>query len=322
MGYQMIKSPTVLVLGAGASLPYGFPLGSELRSEILGLPQSRSAVALNTSIKQHPLFTEFVDAFMASRRYSIDAFLATRMRFAEVGKQVIAAALLYRETNSVDRLRNSLQQDWYDYLWNRLSTVPWDELNFDNLSVVTFNYDRSLEFFLLSAARGTYGVTEEEAVAKLRQLKIVHVYGDLGSPWPGDPRYVSFGEGLSDNVVLRIAEWLKVIPEARDDDAVFIEAQGILTRAEAICFLGFGFDELNLRRLNSSVTCANHVSQIGAEPKRRIFFASCVGKTGAEASRDALLCGQFKTSGTTTGFPPHFIHGDCMATLRASLVLG
>ncbi len=31
----MIEEPTVLVLGAGASLPYGFPTGSQLVSDAL-----------------------------------------------------------------------------------------------------------------------------------------------------------------------------------------------------------------------------------------------------------------------------------------------
>ena len=33
----MITRPTTLILGAGASQPFGFPTGSELRARILGL---------------------------------------------------------------------------------------------------------------------------------------------------------------------------------------------------------------------------------------------------------------------------------------------
>ena len=31
----MIETPTVLILGAGASKPYGYPIGSELKSRII-----------------------------------------------------------------------------------------------------------------------------------------------------------------------------------------------------------------------------------------------------------------------------------------------
>ncbi len=83
----MITRPTVLVLGAGASQPYGFPLGSELRIDILRLADSRAlragyegaaegaALAIRANLNLHPLFTEFVSAFKNSGFYSIDAFL-------------------------------------------------------------------------------------------------------------------------------------------------------------------------------------------------------------------------------------------------------
>jgi hypothetical protein len=319
----MIKTPTALVLGAGASASYGFPMGSKLRGDILNLTGGLHQLAQGAELHKSHDLAGFVAEFQRSRLYSIDAFLGMRDEFAEIGKLAIAAVLLHYESKSVGALLQSVSQDWYDYLWNRLASGhSWDELSFDNLSIITFNYDRSLEAFLLQAMRGTYGVSEETAVERLRQLKIIHVYGDIGPPLPGDPQYVPYGEPLSGPRVRDAASRLKVIPEARDDDPIFAEAQTLLTGAEAICFLGFGFDELNLRRLKASETCANHLTREGAEPKRRAFFASCVGKKGAEASRDAKLCGQLKSSPTASGFPPHFIHGNCMVTLTESLVLG
>ena len=43
----MIDTPVVLVLGAGASRPYGFPLGTELREDALQPPERDLPTALS-----------------------------------------------------------------------------------------------------------------------------------------------------------------------------------------------------------------------------------------------------------------------------------
>lgn len=328
----MIEKNTVLILGAGASFPYGFPLGSELRRGILELkhPANVGAAVVSTDLRNHPLFDEFINDFHASRLYSIDAFLATRTRFSDIGKLAIAAVLLACERVSKKTIFPSTTQDWYDYLWNRIAAASnWDQLDFTKLSVVTFNYDRSLETFLLEAVRASYGVTAQQAISKLQTLKIIHVYGDLGSPWPDDDRYAEFGTTLDDEMVLKAAQSIAVIPEARDGDPKFLEAQTVLGCAEKICFLGFGFDLLNLRRLRANEVCTNMFVGASEKTRPRELAFSCYGRSEAEAHRDAYLCGQAQVAMANepiglrlAKYPPGFFHASCLETLSRSLILG
>lgn len=320
----MITKKTVLVLGAGASHFYGFPLGSKLRTDILQITRPGTEtyqLSINSRLIDHPLLNEYVDAFQKSRLSSIDAFLGLNLRFSEVGKMSIAALLMHYEASAIGSLLHGLDQNWYDYLWNKLASGhSWDELSFKNLSIVTFNYDRSLETFLLAAVKASYGVTEIEAVEKLKELEVIHTYGDIGSPWPNDSRFKQFGTGASPDLVRQGSQWLKVIPEAREDEPTFKAAQKLLFHAEAICFLGFGFDTLNLQRLDSVRTCATEIELPRKPFRRRRVAASCLGRTPMEAVSDANRCG-VNTEYLPKDLPVNFVDGDCLRTLRETLIL-
>jgi hypothetical protein len=99
----MVTKPTVFVLGAGASEPYGFPLGIELVDLIatrilsgLAPVEVRQFQALGHDLA--PL-KEFATALKAARPYSIDAFLETRGTFRDIGEATIAQWLLQAESD-------------------------------------------------------------------------------------------------------------------------------------------------------------------------------------------------------------------------------
>ena len=113
---------------------------------------------------------------------SIDAFLAKRTGFTTIGKLCIAAHLVIRERP--DHVMNEANDDhWYRHLWNVLvaGTDDVQDLGRNKIKFVTFNYDRSLEYFLHTAAKYTYGVNDDAAANALRRLEIRHVYGSLGT---------------------------------------------------------------------------------------------------------------------------------------------
>jgi len=45
-------------------------------------------------------------------------------------------------------------KSWYEYLFNQLTT-RFDDFEKNKLSILTFNYDRSLEFYLFTCMRAT-----------------------------------------------------------------------------------------------------------------------------------------------------------------------
>ena len=306
----MFRRKITLVLGAGASISLGYPTGASLRKEILSLASPPfqelvEAAGLQTLGPSH--LTEFIDAFRKSQMYSIDAFLARRSEFTKIGKQCIAAIILNHEAKSKpDRI--DYEDGWYQYLWNKISTSSWEELNFLNLRVVTFNYDRSLEQWLLSAIQHSYGKTLDEAVEKLRSLQVVHVYGCLGSALPGSSEYLQYGYGPKGTPF--VADSIQVIPEGRDNSPSLDTAKLHLLWADKIAFLGFGFDETNMMRLDATNTCRRNIQMEGGSIRFRTIYATALGLTSSEATRISSSI----APGSTVD--PRFFDGNCIDMLR------
>jgi hypothetical protein len=94
----MITTPTVLILGAGASCPYGFPTANGLKDDIreaFSHPTTKGSQLLSGKSGYSPdEFFEFRDAFLKSGRSSVDSFLEHRPKFLDVGKLAIAYCLI------------------------------------------------------------------------------------------------------------------------------------------------------------------------------------------------------------------------------------
>src|SRR4051794_6006231 len=101
----MIATRTVFVLGAGASMPYAFPSGAQLRRELVEEFGSRLITSAGGSLVKLSGFSGdqvrgFAHAFSRSNMASIDAFLAKRQEFADVGKAAIALILSRKEVDA------------------------------------------------------------------------------------------------------------------------------------------------------------------------------------------------------------------------------
>ena len=153
----MITKPTVLILGAGASSVYGFPTGEKLVSNIIfnlrPLLKNETRVGVNVDwvpflIDNFEINEEDIYDFqekLSYARISVDAFLEYSNEFLEVGKLAIALSLISNEKN--EKLFNA-DRNWLDYLRNQLD-APFDVFGENNLSIITFNYDRSIEQYLI-----------------------------------------------------------------------------------------------------------------------------------------------------------------------------
>jgi len=281
-----IQTNITFVLGAGASIPYGFISGEQLRIEICQLADTSDF--LNTaSACGISRFTceKFARAFRDSATTSIDAFLGRQTQFAEIGKLAIAFKICQLESH-VALFNPSNAEDWYRYFWNALISDAdnVEDVPFSKIKVVTFNYDRSFEHFLHTATVNTFGITDEEATKRVSELQLVHVYGALGEYCHTRKELAQRAyEPISTAPEFQImARQIKVIPEARLDDEVFERARELCTHADKICFLGFGFDPLNVRRLNIPSVLDWAAKNRGTSPP---MIASTFGMTGAEIAR-------------------------------------
>jgi len=286
----MITVPTTLVLGAGASKPYGFPSGHELRQFLCNQTALNGMYPFGFDQRDLEVFST---TFLKSGMSSIDAFLArrgehkigslTNATYADIGKAAIAYCLIQRER--ADLLHMASDDHWYQYLWSFMSD-SLDSFGENKLRIITFNYDRSLEYYLLTALQYSFGISVQEAALHLQKIPILHVYGQLGVlpdlPINGETR--QYHPDVSDSVYIKVAaRGIRVIDESRDDDEVFEKAYSYLTEAERICFLGFGFDPTNVRRLRINQLMQDfRMREEDNEPR---IFATTFGLEAAERQK-------------------------------------
>jgi hypothetical protein len=272
----MIRSPTVLILGAGASVPFGFPSGRGLVIQICqGLSYLHFVGDLKRQLLDCGYDVELVHSFREelylSMQPSVDAFLEQRSEFLEVGKAAIACALIPYEEES--KLHRGERLHWYEYLFNQMST-SLEEFRSSQLSVVTFNYDRSLEHFLFLALKHSYGLSDEECAEQLKAVPIVHVYGTLGGCLHSDDGSRPYEPTVTPDVVKQCTSAIKIVHEGTTDDPELATAHDLLMAANVICFLGFGYHPANVERLKLDML-----------PTGKIALGSAYGIKTAERNR-------------------------------------
>lgn len=310
-----MPAKTVLVLGAGASKGYGFPVGSELTRKILALTDDDAASDSMSFSKT--AIREFVDAFRNAQTYSIDSFLGRRPGLVEIGKAAIAYILLSCEQKA-DLTNDTNDDHWYRHLHNELAADTWEKFDPSWLSIVTFNYDRSLQSYLNLALQHTYAKRPAEVQERLAGLKVAHVYGWLGDIVTGIP-FGGLRHDLMDHYVREAAQNLVIVPEGRNDSQTVLAAQALIASAERVCFLGFGFDSTNIDRLGAPAAFFSQVENRHPRQVPKQTIATCMGLTFAERRRafGQLFGGQ--------GDPDHltrdFYGKNCIQTLRESLIL-
>jgi hypothetical protein len=105
------------------------------------------------------------------------------------------------------------------------------------MSVISFNYDRSLEHFLVQAMCTYYTISEPEAEGILQKLGIFHPYGTVG-PWCEGCDHQPFGKVTnSPQELLRLAQRIHTYTESSVHSE---EVKRTVSKAEVIIFLRFG----------------------------------------------------------------------------------
>ena len=294
----MIRQRVTLVLGAGASAPYGFPLGTRLMLDVIDKLNSSSprfdrvfSGVLNDMGFTTRMQQLFSNELRWAKQPSIDAFLQERgEEFLPLGKAAIAAALIpYEDLEGLLALEHefssaSTNQRWYTYLLNLMGT--YREFVENNLSIITFNYDRSLEYFLFHTIKHRFNLSDEKAVELLKTIPIVHIYGQLGKfDFLGQTKGRPYSTTLIEDTVRQCVDEIHLIYEPRDEGE-FVKsneaAYKVLSQTDVLVFLGFGYHEKNLERLKLAEYFTGH--QVAAT-----FY----GRMDGEMQRDDQLIHKF-----------------------------
>jgi hypothetical protein len=274
----MIKKNTVFILGAGASKPFGYPTGWELRDEIIKkfLSYFQHLFVFDKCIPNDlrsnyvDLAPKFIEDLKRSNPdSSIDLFLSRNKQYAEIGKIAITLIIMHSEITGTFR-NNSFNsgQDWYSYLFSKMSeTLPgpndYKKLKDNKINFITFNYDRSFEHLLYD--RFIHDFTNiqdpENSAPTLMPFAIIHVYGVLSKlPWqekcgyeykrvPNPQEKNTLNKILFDfNMIQSMAKNIRIIQE-RTNTPEIEEAKKLIETSDRVFFLGFGFARENLEIL-------------------------------------------------------------------------
>lgn len=260
----MFRRNTVLVIGAGAGVPYGFSTGRGLLGK--GRQLDAEAVrALTEGTVSYAAAQRLLASMVASYEPSIDAMLEHRMDLVLDGTRLMAALLLEEELAASSTFHDP-EIDWMSLVFHEMSrgAAGVEAVAANPVSFITFNYDRYIEHRLAHGLSSRYNVDLLTCYRAMEQLPIVHLYGSMGPLV--DPR--TFGSRRAErfhaiplgapverdvnNVGLAMANAensIVVVHDARAGSQEFDRAHRLFTDAEVVFFLGFGFGEVNVARL-------------------------------------------------------------------------
>jgi hypothetical protein len=288
----MISENTVIILGAGASKPYGYPTALELREEIIYkfLPQYDTYMReYDISWDSHKnnyikIFSQLIDTFKKSSTSSIDLFLSRNPSYYVTGKYIIAFLLAKHEVES--KFREDITErkyDWYSALYNILTNdiTTQNEVNkfTDNkLSIITFNYDRSFENFIYESLYNSFTRKQPKIFTIMNKMEIIHVYGKLARLEWEDSSGIAYGSNQIIDNSEYCANNIKIIYEERP--SVQEEITKLLTEAINIYFLGFGYGEENMEAIG--------LNKIVFRTEQRIY-GTALGLKEREISKNISL---------------------------------
>jgi hypothetical protein len=288
----VIDISTLLIIGAGASKPYGYPTGAELRAEIVTnfynrleeLLQNDQTIVSHEKKRHLREAGAFVDAFKKSSIESIDKFLALNPFYSYYGKIAITLCILDKEKSSElhdDFSQSIYSQDWYKLLFNRMISSfkePDDFKHFkeNKLAFITFNYDRSFEHFLYESFLHAFCERKNEFEIWLNKndyheyipFPLVHVYGKVDDLlWHGGRAYK---EDFDFKTVQQLSNGIRVIGERTEH--LKDKITKLYSEYERIFFLGFGY-------ANDNLDAISFLGNIGENCK---IFGTAKGMTAKE----------------------------------------
>ncbi len=254
----------LFIIGAGASVPYGFPCGKELVEKIerLFIDGEFKKKVLGTTLRLKDgnkgenlidlkLLRKIIEEMKAFSMESIDDFIRNRTdqgyEYNFAIKRVIAAIILYYEQNfrkiETENKDKKMDYGWIGFLCNYLDrNEDGFPVNFVKSKFLTFNYDRVFEHIIFRYLTITKRDDNNLAIEEINSSgNIIHMYGYLGTL-----DSIEFGTERIDNSVPKN---LETVWDNTNNQYKKLRVMEYISRCERIFFLGFGYLLENLKTL-------------------------------------------------------------------------
>jgi hypothetical protein len=283
----MLRVPTVFVIGAGAGVDVGMPLGDQL-SRIIGEKlriefregnrQTGGDELIMEAIRKHAaanqqnpnLYRQAAFSVAGGIAYSrsIDSYLHAHKDNKPLqvcGKLAIAQTILEHEKRSAlvvqkrhefrdaTKVNGSWLRDFVYGLQERI--VVNENLGdiFKHLTIVNFNYDRCVEHFLFHAIQAWSLKNEQEIAELMKGLNIYHPYGSVGDlPWQSGEG-IEFGSEANEFRLLESSSRIRTFNEEVEDKTKIEEIRKAIATANRVIFLGFHFHPQNMDLIKPSI---------------------------------------------------------------------
>lgn len=310
----MLPSKTVFVVGAGASAEVGLPIGDKLKREIAGMlrfardgfrldPNTYDARVLQVLQQKFPNDTNAAIAACQNisdgvgLSASIDSFLEIHKDdklIVECGKVAIACAILNAEKSSklffdpndsagwqkFESIESAWHFSFYEWLAQGVDKSNLDTI-FANLTIISFNYDRCIQHFLVHAIAKNYLISIEDASEIVKRLSIFFPYGSIGPYFASPQGYMPFGirqRALSyDDIVSGIKTYSEQIHSGQTLAAI----RTAMAEAKIVVFLGNRYHKNNMDLLDVRGDTLNQTKK---------YFATSLGIESTEDLDDVKAC--------------------------------
>jgi len=330
----MLRTRTTLIVGAGASAELQFPSNTELLARIIqGYDFQRTTGETSTRDGQLLLRNIYKLAERAGKPVEQVAEAAERLRNAcrlarsidsvleqydhdamvvSCGKLAIAYFMGQAEARASLRevprvagelpLQGKVAEYWIYQLGQLITSgVPRSKIGqtLEQLTIINFNYDRSVEHFLPYALVMAYGIDLKEAQSVIAEkLHIIHPHGAIGRlPWQsGEAPQAEWGIEQPWNLHA-IAAQLQSLNERRTDKNALREVRLAVASAKRLAFVGFGFQPQNVDLLfENSLSHGPEVlvSTYGMSPGNAATVAQMLKRLCGVESSDMLMLSPVK----------------------------
>jgi len=326
----MFRSKTVFIVGAGANCDLGFPNGAQLLNEIAealdfyansptrsdGGDDRIYQTLCRLSGVHSGVSTQLTQYQAAALQIRSAAPLGQSIDYvinqldgspfvAKVGKLAIARRILDAERDSILNFRLNRVGDletlavaratwlggFVQLLVQDKTRTSLDDI-FNNVSIISFNYDRSVRQFMPLALSSQFGLSLADAQELARKLPIYHPYGSLGPlPWEDAFNNVEFGNIDAD--LSSAAKRLRTFTEQIEDGEELAAMRQALSEAKHIVFLGFAYHPQNMTLL-----------QRGVQGSATRVYGTAVGLSDADKQVVHGQLNSFLTQASRIALPP------------------
>jgi hypothetical protein len=270
----MYSQRVVFIIGAGASCEFNMPTGLALKTNIanaLNNEEVRIKFQIGGPQGDTPTWYDAADelAKVIEQFDSIDEALHWFSPYAPVvllGKQMIVKEILRAERQSrlfekadpdVTPLR-SYNDVWATYfLRMAIASTKKDDIckAFSNVTIINFNYDRTVEHFLYSELQRSLGADKDNTKQAISGLRIIRPYGSVGPlPWQSESG-VLFGQAVDDvdsgDRIWELSKSIRTFTEQKLSSDVKSEIENVIQNAQVIIILGFCFHQQNMQLLSA-----------------------------------------------------------------------